>query len=492
MYRRIATLLLFALLAVNVYRAYTQSITTDEAFAQSLFLTGSWSQLFNSFDACHHVLHTILCKLSISSFGLSELTLRIPSLLGGLLYLVTIFRLSRRLFGEGRLFLLSVALLSLNPLILDYLSVARGYGLALALFLWAMYQMLLYTGAPADRVLVYKAGLGLGLSAAANLTLLVPGAALALIFLAILACDRRVSEAIDCFVVPGIVTSFVIVILPLTKAHRDSFYVGQPSLGDTLRSLLAPSLFHLPVDQRVLAFLPPYGFWFPLFTYVLVPLVLTATALACCVFLYQWVRRKAFTRLEPEARFLLLGGGALLVSIGLLVVLNRAFHVLYPYERTGLYLVPLFVLTALALPLVLRERRVAFLAAGLPVWLVSLLCLVQFGAQFQTTHYSEWYFDASTKKIVGLIRERQAKQPLAKVRVGVTWMIEPSMNFYRRMYKLDWLEPLTRNGADGEFDYYVLLAEDAPLIAKRGLSVLYSDSLSGASLAVPGRAGPAP
>ena len=476
------------MISVNVYRACTQSITIDEAFAESLFLTGGWSQLFNSFDACHHVLHTILCKISILLFGLSEFTLRIPSLLGGLLYLVTIYRIARRVFGGGRQFLLVVGLLSLNPLMLDYMSVARGYGLALALFLWAMYQMLLYTGEGADRALIYKAGLGLGLAVAANLTLLVPGTALAVIFLLVLACDRRVSEAIDSFVVPGIVTSFVIVVLPLTKAHRDSFYVGLPSLGGTLRSLVAPSLFHLPVDRRVSAFLPPPGFWLPLFAYVLVPLVLTATTLACLVFLRQWVLRKAFARLDPEARFLLLCGGALLLSIGLLMALNRAFQVVYPYERTGLYLIPLFVLTALALPLALRRRHVGYLAAGLPVWLIGLACLVQFGAQFQTTHYSEWYYEGSTKKVVGLIRERQARQPLAKARVGVTWQLEPGMNFYRRLYKLDWLEPLTRKGPDGDYDYYVLLPEDAPLIKKRGLSVVYSDSLSGASLAVPGQA----
>ena len=66
------------------------------------------------------------------------------------------------------------------------------------------------------------------------------------------------------------------------------------------------------------------------------------------------------------------------------------------------------------------------------------------------------------------------------------------MNFYRRMYKLDWLAPVTRQGADGDFDYYVLLPGDAPLVKKLGLAVLYSDSLSGAALAVPVKGQPKP
>ena len=126
MYRRTAILLLLALFSVNVYRAWTQSITIDEAFAESLFLNGRLELLFTSYDACHHVLHTILSKLSVLLFGLSEHTLRIPSLLGGLLYLITVYRLARHVFGEGRQFLLAVALLSLNPLVLDFMSAARG------------------------------------------------------------------------------------------------------------------------------------------------------------------------------------------------------------------------------------------------------------------------------------------------------------------------------------------------------------------------------
>ncbi len=502
MYRRTAIVLLFVVFSANVYRAATQSITCDEAFAQSLFLTGAWSQLFNSFDACHHILHTILCKLSISAFGLSEFTLRIPSLLGGLFYLITAFRLSRRAFGEGRLLLLSFALLSLNPLMLDYMSAARGYGLGVALFLWALLQMLLFTDAGADRSRIFKAGLGLGLAVAANLTLLAPAAALGAVFLALLAADaglggaprasRRISVAVDHFLLPGMVTCFVIVILPLTKAHRDNFYVGVSTLGDSLRSLLAPSLYHSPLNRRLAPFLPPPDFWFSAFAYFVAPLVLLATGVVCVVFLRQWLRRKAFTGLDPEARFLLLGGGTLLLSLGLLMVLHRALGVLYPYERTGLYLIPLFVLTALALPLALRRRRAAFLAAGLPVWLAGLGCLGQFVVQFQTTHYSEWSFDGSTKRIVKLIRENQARQSLARVRVGATWELEPSLNFYRRLYKLDWLEPVTRKGPDADYDYYVLLGGDAPLVEKRGLSVLYRDRQSGATLAAPGKTRPQP
>lgn len=118
----------------------------------------AWSKLIGPYDASNHVLYSILAKTCITLFGLTEFTLRIPSLLGGLLYLVVVFHLSRRLLGEGWLRLLAVALLCLNPHLTDFMSAARGYGLALAV--------------------------------AANLTLLMPAAGLAAIFLLVLLLDK--------------------------------------------------------------------------------------------------------------------------------------------------------------------------------------------------------------------------------------------------------------------------------------------------------------
>jgi hypothetical protein len=503
MSRRIAILLLLFVLAVNVYRAWTQSITADEAYACSLYLTGPWSQLLGPYEACHHVLYTLLSKLSISLFGLSEFTLRIPSLLGGLLYLLTIYRLARRLFGEGPVFLLATGLLSLNPLLMDYMSAARGYGLALALFLWSLYQMLRYTDAGArqpvvspDPSLLAKAGIGLGLSVAANLTLLVPVAVLTVGFLAVLVADRelggprvagRLSLGLGRFVFPCIVTAFIILVLPLSKAHRSDFYVGQPSLQASLINLLALSLYHHPLSGLLAGMVPKPGFWIGFLARAYVPLVLTATVLACVAALYRWVRGKSFARLDCPTQFLLLGGGTLLLALAALVWAHHAFQLLYPHGRTGLYLIPLFILTALILPVSIRGSRSGFLLAGLLVWTISLLCLAQFLAQFQTSCYGEYRFDAATKTIVGVIRQRQTRQPLRRVRVGISWVLEPSMNFYRRMYNLDWMEPLDRKGPDGDFDYYMLTEQDVRLIKSKDLSVLYADEPSGITLAVPGR-----
>src|SRR5271156_3758622 len=135
--RSLAILILLALSAVNIYRAKTQSITCDEALSYELWGAQPLPHMWESYDASNHVLQTLLSKVSVATFGLSEFALRLPTLLGGFLYFIAIYRLSSLVFGDGGLFLLSVCVLSLNPLLLDLLSAARGYGLALAFCAWA-------------------------------------------------------------------------------------------------------------------------------------------------------------------------------------------------------------------------------------------------------------------------------------------------------------------------------------------------------------------
>ena len=121
--------------------------------------------------------------------------MRLPSLLGGMLYLAMALRLARLLFGAGPAAFLCVALLGLNPFILDFLSAARGYGMALAFLLCALDQMVRYLGDGGEARL-YRAPVALALAVAANLTFAVPGTMLAIAFaLAVLAGERAQLDA---------------------------------------------------------------------------------------------------------------------------------------------------------------------------------------------------------------------------------------------------------------------------------------------------------
>src|SRR5262249_34983118 len=135
---------------LSIYRAATQSITHDEALTYEWYVRHPWARMFESYDPNHHVLHTILCKLAVGSFGLSELTLRLPSLCGGILYVTMAVRLANLGVGGTPAFLPTVAALVLHPYVLDFLSAARGYGLAVGCLLAAIDRLVRWTGRMSD------------------------------------------------------------------------------------------------------------------------------------------------------------------------------------------------------------------------------------------------------------------------------------------------------------------------------------------------------
>lgn len=498
--------LLLLLLSVNVWRAATQSITHDEALTYQVFVSGSWNHLFNSYDANHHVLHTILCKVFVGLFGLSEFSLRLASLLGGALYFWVVYRLSSELFDRSWLLLLSTATLSLNPYLLDYLSVARGYGMALAFFLLGLYYLArsaLGRGQE-DKWVLLKAGTSLGLSVSANLTLLVPSMALAGAFLASLFLENRAGRAPVSkpqphgsaarkgkkktredsvpgtrrlagvawrLLLPFLVVMWIILTSPLSQASKSQFYFGADTLWKGFQSLVTAAFFQAPHGRGILHHRPltvNVG-------YALAILALAAAIVLAVRAALRWGRAAALEK------FLFLAASTALGSILIVVVAHAALGVLYPEGRTGLYWIPLFVLNYLAVVGLAAGKRWFQAILVAPV----LIAVAQFIAQFHVTYYADWMYGARSKEMVHTIIARHASAPRPSVIIEGSWQFEPAVNFYRELYRLDWLKPMERGEPLPGADYYIFLPQDVRFVDALRLTPLYRDDLEGSVLAAP-------
>ena len=93
-YASLSLILLACLFAANIYKAWTLGITIDEAFTYLNYVSGPFSAVFTEPGYNNHALNTLLCKLSVAVFGLSEFTLRLPSVLCG-------FNLGQRCAKDG-------------------------------------------------------------------------------------------------------------------------------------------------------------------------------------------------------------------------------------------------------------------------------------------------------------------------------------------------------------------------------------------------------
>ncbi len=473
---QIACLALIAFLAgTGVYRAATESITADEAFTYNRFVATPLGVSLTTYDANHHVLNTYLCKISVALFGLSELTMRLPALAGALLFLVSLWRLARYALGRGWLCLLAVALAGLNPFVLDYLSAARGYSLALGFFFWGLFLLTRYLAEdydPPERVL-FRAGVAMGLAVAANLVFLVPAVGAGCAATALLVPRRAgVWKLVDRFWGPALVPAFLFWVLPLAHAEASNFYYGARSLQEMVHSLAVPSLLH---DERVYRL--GAGRWVDLAIRFLLPALALVILAGASAGAWRWFRRRDF-----RSPALLLLGFTMALSLGAAVAAHAWLGVLYPLGRTGIYWPPLVALASVCAAAWLWSLPLPGRVAGAIVAAALVLELVPFAAGFTTDQIPEWRYDAGTKRIVGVLAARHAAEPGRRVRLGATWLLEPSLNFYRQMYDLKWLAPVTRNSPDADYDYYVLLTQDAAIARSRGLRPLYTDRVSGATV----------
>ncbi len=492
----LALLILLGLSATNIYRARTQSITCDEANSYEMWGAKPLSRMLVSYDASNHVLQTILSKISIATFGLSEFALRLPTVLGGFLYFIAVYRLCSLVLGRGGLFLLGVCVLSLNPFLLDLLSAARGYGLALAFCMWAVFYMvrdipLLYSPPATDASWeMARLAVLLVLSVSSNITFLFVDVGLALLFIGAALTARtnrrevvRVAlTLLTAFVIPGIALSLFL-LAPLAHAKLNNFYFGWPSLAKSTQSLVYVSLIHhLTLGgihyyydglSRLVDFIS--GWFAP-------AVVLVA--------LFVWFRMVALgfeTRTflkESRDRFIFVCAGALILSLVESYIAHGVTGLLYPIRRTGLPWVVFFLLTCLGLAKKFQDGPAALQSIRWTLQAFLVACTLWFAFEFNTSVYSEWAYDAGSKRIVAILEKQHQAEPAKDWPVAVTWTLLPSMNFYKMLYHLNWFDPVDNRKDTNGASRFILTPAEAHLAEAMKLRALYTDPVSGQVLAI--------
>lgn len=126
----------------EVFRAARAALTADEAATYLVYIASNFLAIFNFGSANNHFLNTLLAKFSWASAGNSEFVLRIPNLLGYGLYLLFSFLILDRFVKKKIIVVCGYLLLTLNPYVLDFFSLCRGYGLSLGFMMAALFFFL--------------------------------------------------------------------------------------------------------------------------------------------------------------------------------------------------------------------------------------------------------------------------------------------------------------------------------------------------------------
>ena len=461
----ISAAVLALLWLTTAYRAATQSIVHDEALTWQFYLATPASTIFEYYSANNHFLAVLLMRVVTGIAGYSEFSMRFVSLAAGVLYFYSARRLCLRVFGERWMALLAIALLSLNPLLLDFLVAARGYGPAMALFITGL---CLACESLEDRQPHWKraalAGLCLGGSFAANLIFVLPAVTLTAVFWWV----ARGRGPWVKFLPLGLAAAgfLLFAFSPVARAQGEDFYTGASTIFSSVDDLARSSLAHNDGLWNLNRENPAQVAWRNALAWVVTPLLLVSGF---------WLGRR--DRSGPALLALLLAV-SLGVPAALLLVAHAAGGSPLPQDRTGIYFLGLAggLLAAVASALVGRKGRLRY--AGVALVGVGAAVAAQYAVQLQTRSFLVWRYDADTRDLLELAR---AKVP-SPATAAVSWQFEPAANFYRVTKNWQWLQPVRRDSLDTGGDFYLLLPREGELVRSLHLTVAARGAVSGSYL----------
>jgi len=415
-----------------------------------------------------------------------------PSLLGGLLLMIATVRIVLYGIRPTSLALLTILLVSLNPFVLDYLSAARGYGLSVGLLLYAIYLTIRAFDAKNQQPLRDSAALLAAFSAAANLMSMFPVMGM---FAALFLDARRHHGTRECLVIAArtigvFVLAFGVVCgPPLSHARNEQFAFGATSLQQMAESILSFTLRYaygaFDVQGHAMDLSPAWHVASTVAYWGIGLLFLTGLV-------FSW-------HPTAEIKYGNNGGRRVLQVVSMVLVMASALqigaHLLigtnYPISRASLYIV--------VLGSILPNVLLSVLLVGMRTWKIPLLtawctaggCVVGvLASQITTESYVEWKYAADVTRILATIKE-DSKGQSAPVQVIATWLLVPSMEFYRRTRPEPWLAEVAIDGlwrTKGKklkplAQYVIMLPGDYDALDSWDMRVVEKEILSGAIIA---------
>jgi hypothetical protein len=426
-----------------VLRALKLSITHDEAYTYLHYVTKNWWSII-IYKPPHipnnHILNTLLIKISCLLFGASSFSLRLPNVLFSLVYFYYAASIAKSFRFPG-IQILAFLALCLQVYFFDFFALARGYGMGLALIIASIYHLYKYrelnNGHHIWRTLIFAA-----FAVYANFTFLYAFVALTMLLVIVWMQEGNGgTKTIGILLRPVLIVTgilFVFIAIPLKNISGDLFGGETSFWRDTVDSLIWNMQYGQHYDLSI-------GL-----SYLVAVLIL----IGALFFVFDtFQNRVSKFRFYQDALLLL----TLTATVQILQHLLLGTQFLM--GRTALVYAPLFLVYIIFLFQRFNEFR-----AGENIQLVLnslwvIILLINFKAiNFNNTF--EWQYDTYNKQALDIIEEDQKEGKQSVISIGINWLFEPSLNFYRIAEDKQWLKPLSHDGYQEEsYQYYYLLKE---------------------------------
>lgn len=422
-------------------RALQLSITYDEAYTLAEFVHLPVMEIINysKVVANNHILNTLLIKLVYKVAPDSLFIARLPNVLAFIVYLFFAYRLTFRnlspIIGIG-----CFLLLVLNPFLLDFFGLARGYGLCLACMMAALYYAIENTREFKSLYLIQSVGWA-SLSVISNFSMLNFWVVLVFVLnvLPLLRKDNAVLKKTIAISLIHLLVLIVILYEPIRKLKMNGalFYGGDSDFyTDTLISLTKYSLYNPDLTQGV--------FWV---------LNLFLIVFGTTVFASYVSDRSNHERNVVRNVFL----SITLLCVLSVIIQHYLLGTLYLLDRTALFFYPLFIFClCFSLNTLKKYTQWGVLSVVLGG------ALLNFTVHFNTNKTVLWSFDAHSQKILSRINEI-GKQENKTLQIDFSWPLKSSINYYLRTGNYPFVEngkdEVNYNVINHQADYYIFLSK---------------------------------
>ncbi|HFB99912.1 MAG TPA: hypothetical protein ENJ53_03820, partial [Phaeodactylibacter sp.] len=422
----VAGILLFA---YSTIRAVNIPMTVDESTTFLVYVQKPLIDVFlnNPVNTNNHFLNTFLIKLSIAIFGVSDLSVRLPSLMGHLFYIIFSFKLLQAISNRTIVILLGIVLLHLNPYFIDFFGLARGYSLSWGFMMASMYYLYRYIQDAKNKYInwsfvfaalsVYSILIGLNYF----LALII---AFNVVFLRDFLKEKNKSYVFYFLKknIAALVSSlilFVILAYPISRARANNEFYGEKT------TFFKATIFNL-VEQSFFG----KKYFAPDFLLVVMGV---GAAIYLTVMIYGF--RDFFRKNISEIRM----GGlvfGVLFTVACWSTIAQFYLLGVPFLtfRTALIYVPLFaIIPVFFFSFFDKKKGLQFILCILPIMGLTY----HFSKCANIVRVREWWFDANTKDVLTYFLENEKLDKGKQVTFGVRGWISPSFHYYEKTWHLE-------------------------------------------------------
>ena len=440
-----------SVLSFIVTKSNIASFTHDESFTYNHYVHQSYFKIIFHTDPYtnNHLLNTILVKASEQLFGSSEMALRLPNILMLIVFFIYTWLLIRR--NNLLIGIVVFGLMFTNNALIDFYGLARGYGLSIAFMVMSIYHLISsFNKNKIKNFLLFN--ITALLSILSNFTILDYYVAALFVYALIYFVENIYIERTKIkftntnlinILIPLII--FIILYEPVRKVMKfNSFDFGGKDgfLKDTLPVFINNCLDNIYITNFQML--------------ILKIIFLTPIFISFIIIIYNISKRNKEFWYNSRTFYIT---NILLITISVVTIAQHViFKTDYIIGRFSLFLYPLFVLNiGFLMEYLIRINKYKSIIISFAIVLL-IVSSVRFFINSNLFNRKEWIYDCETKYMLNdLIKiHDEGKLKQNDVKLGINWVFEPTINFYRQTKHINWLLPVDRDGIKTTDDYFYI------------------------------------